>query len=146
MVRYSPLGAGIGPVFNEGAVDLAGRSTARKETVLVLRPAVLPTGFAVVFLEAAYSWPRGVRLMTVETQALEGRVEETESPLVDETGRLSPGHHAPLAASGFVGICSTLSAESTAPATTPFKALESAAAGPPVVAGGLMRLAVRVST
>jgi len=84
--------------------------------------------------KASPAWPTGVDLRIVGDGELRSTVEELQSDSIQWNSRMSPELLAPVVAGALVTVCPKLDTPSMSTTTTPFKMLESAAAGVPVIA------------
>ncbi|WOF22363.1 glycosyltransferase family 4 protein [Microbacterium betulae] len=80
------------------------------------------------------SWPRGLKLLVIGDGAKAEAVEAAQGPTLEWLGRRRPEELAGYVAGALVTLCPKSNTGSMAKVTTPFKMLESAAAGVPVIA------------
>lgn len=87
--------------------------------------------------KASPSWPAEVELWIAGRGEMGELVRASESPTLRVFDRLPPEELAPIVAGALATICPKLDTPSMAETTTPFKMLESAAAGVPVIASDI---------
>jgi glycosyltransferase involved in cell wall biosynthesis len=80
------------------------------------------------------AWPRDVDLVVVGDGEMRRAVMDSAGDGLRYLGKINPNELAPLVAGALVTLCPKLDTKSMANTTTPFKILESVAAGVPVIA------------
>lgn len=87
-------------------------------------------------LDAYHSgaWPEGLKLLVIGSGAKEDAIKQAQDGTLDWLGPKDPAELAKYVAGALVTLCPKDNTGSMAKVTTPFKMLESAAAGVPVIA------------
>lgn len=80
------------------------------------------------------AWPDGLKLLVIGSGAKGGTVRDAQGPTLSWLGPKPPKELATYVAGALVTLCPKSNTGSMAKVTTPFKMLESAAAGVPVIA------------